>query len=176
MLYGSGEQPRDSHYRFFNTFGKDFGGEFDQTRIKDMEPDYPIDMNFYQEMSDDLQYKNQEKCPQARFLFNDRRSFEICVKLVIQNVKNSNQYTEKNQIMKILKFIMIDFMNIKNFEQLEFQSDNIQPLTIEIVEVLLNSAMYYQKKYDGELEHMQEVFTADGLSTKQHSPLKADLL
>jgi len=27
-----------------------------------------------------------------------------------------------------------------------------------MVEVLMNSAVYYQKKYNGEIEHMQEVF------------------
>ena len=53
-------------------------------------PDYPIDMKFFGQLSDDVQYQNQEKCPQARFLFSDARTFEITLKLVIQNAKNSN--------------------------------------------------------------------------------------
>jgi hypothetical protein len=32
-------------------------------------------------------HANQSKCPQARFLMNDRLAFEITLKLVIQNIK-----------------------------------------------------------------------------------------
>jgi len=31
------------------------------------------------------------------------------------------------------------------------------------VEILLNSATYYQMKYDGKLEHMQEIFPIQGM-------------
>lgn len=37
---------------------------------------------------------------------------------------------------------------------------------MEMVDILMNSAVYYQKKYEGELEPMCEVFSVDGLSTK----------
>jgi hypothetical protein len=53
---------------------------------------------------------------------------------------------------------MINFMKVSNFEELERESDRIQPLTPEIVEVLMNSALYYEKKYEKELPHMDEVF------------------
>ena len=33
MLYGSGEQPLSSNYKYFNTFGKEFAGSFDQRRL-----------------------------------------------------------------------------------------------------------------------------------------------
>ena len=33
LLFGSGEQPNDSDYRFYNSFGKDFGGKFDKSRL-----------------------------------------------------------------------------------------------------------------------------------------------
>ena len=61
---------------------------------------------------------------------------------------------------------MEKFLAIKNFDQIELQSDFIQPLPIEMVDILMNSAVYYQKKYVGELEPMCEVFSVDGLSTK----------
>ena len=69
-------------------------------------------------------------------------------------------------ILKVLKFMMKNILMISNFDELEASSDNISPLSLEMVDILMNSAVYYQKKYEGELEHMQEVFTADGLSTK----------
>jgi hypothetical protein len=102
-------------------------------------------------------------------LFNDARSFEITLKLVIQNTKNSNQISnpsDKSKIMNVLKFMMKDIMIINNFETIECLSDNIQPLTVEMIDILMSSALYYQKKYDGELDAMSEVFTAEGLSTK----------
>lgn len=33
LLYGSGEQSVNSDYKFFNTYGKDFAGKFDQRRL-----------------------------------------------------------------------------------------------------------------------------------------------
>jgi len=85
LLYGSGEQPNNSDYRFYNSFGKDFGGKFNEARLTelDMNPDYPIDMKFMDSVSLDSIYKNQDKFPQARFLFNDSRTFDITLKLVI---------------------------------------------------------------------------------------------
>lgn len=53
---------------------------------------------------------------------------------------------------------MINFMQVSNFEELDRDSDKIQPLTTEMVDILMNSADYYQKKYTKELPHMQEVF------------------
>lgn len=170
ILYGAGEQRDDSNYKFFNTFGKDFGGKFDISRLKRLDscPDYPIDMKFFEKLSDDQQYFNQEKCPQARFLFNDERTFDITLKLIIQNVKNSNLLAtpnDKAKILKILKFMMKNVLVYDNFETIEALSDNIQPLTTEMIDILMSSAVYYQKKYDGELDQMCEVFTAEGLST-----------
>ena len=85
LLFGSGEQPNYSDYRFFNTFGKDFGGKFDWARLValDANPDYPIDMKFMDNVSDETIWRNQEKFPQARYLFNDARAFDITLKLVI---------------------------------------------------------------------------------------------
>jgi hypothetical protein len=68
--------------------------------------------------------------------------------------------------MALLKFMMQEIMRVKNFEQIEMMSDNIQPLSPEMIEILMSSLVYYQKKYDGELDVMCEVFTAEGLSTK----------
>ena len=68
--------------------------------------------------------------------------------------------------MKVLKFIMQNILMIKNFEEIEAKSSDITPLSAEMIEILLNPASYYQKKYDGELEHLCEVFTVDGFSTK----------
>jgi hypothetical protein len=85
LLFGSGEQPNDSDYRFYNSFGKDFGGKFESTRLIELDenPDYPIDMKFIDKIPREVVYRNQEKFPQARFLFNDARTFEITLKLVI---------------------------------------------------------------------------------------------
>jgi hypothetical protein len=102
-------------------------------------------------------------------LFNDTRSFEITLKLIIQNAKNSNQISspsDKTKMMNVLKFMMRDILMIDNYETIECLSDNIQPLTVEMIDILMSSALYYQKKYDGELDTMSEVFTAEGLSTK----------
>jgi hypothetical protein len=33
ILYGSGEQPVNSNYKYFNSFGKDFAGQFDERRL-----------------------------------------------------------------------------------------------------------------------------------------------
>lgn len=54
-MYGSGEQRYNSDYRFFNTFGKDFGGKFDLKRLEKLEkmPDYPIDMKYFGQLSDE---------------------------------------------------------------------------------------------------------------------------
>lgn len=47
---------------------------------------------------------------------------------------------------------------VDNFEEIEEQSDHLQPMTPELVEILMNSAQYYQMKYDGSLEPMCELF------------------
>ena len=41
-----------------------------------------------------------------------------------------------------------------------------------MIDILMNSAVYYQKKYEGELKHMQEVFPIDDPSAAMQSPLK----
>jgi len=61
---------------------------------------------------------------------------------------------------------MKKILMIKNFEDIESKSEEISPITPDMVEILMNSACYYQKKYDGELDNMCEVFTVDGFSTK----------
>ena len=53
---------------------------------------------------------------------------------------------------------MCDFLQKKNFDVIENESNDISQLNNEMVEILLNSATYYQKKYTGELEEMNEVF------------------
>ena len=65
LLFGSGEQPNNSDYRFYNSFGKDFGGKFNEARLAELNenPDYPIDMKFMDQVSKDAIYKNQEKFP-----------------------------------------------------------------------------------------------------------------
>jgi hypothetical protein len=134
-------------------------------------------MKFMDRVSGDAVWKSQEKFPQARFLFNDAQAFEITLKLVIQNVKHTAA-ADKRPAMKVLKFIMQNILMIKNFEELEAKSGDITPLSPEMIEILLNPASYYQKKYDGELDQLCEVFTGDGFSTKQPSkmpsPLKGD--
>ena len=49
---------------------------------------------------------------------------------------------------------MQDFMMIRNFDEIEEASEEIMPLDHEMIEVLLNSAFYYQKKYEGSLDPM----------------------
>lgn len=39
-----------------------------------------------------------------------------------------------------LKFILTKFLMVPNFDEIEEQSDNLQPLTPELVEILMNSA------------------------------------
>ena len=43
---------------------------------------------------------------------------------------------------------------IRNFDDIDERSEDIMPLDHEMIEVLLNSAVYYQKKYEGSLEPM----------------------
>lgn len=44
-------------------------------------------------------------------------------------------------------------------------------MTNEVVEILLNSVQYYQKKYDGSMKHMDEVFPIEDPSNIT-SPVK----
>lgn len=89
LLFGVGEVPEKSDLEFYNTFGKDFGKSFDETRLRELRrrPDHPIDMQFIQKLPLETLQDHQGKCPAARFLFNDRRTFDIVVKLMIQNIK-----------------------------------------------------------------------------------------
>ena len=50
-----------------------------------------------------------------------------------------------------------------NFDQMAEASEEIKVLDSRRVEILLNSASYYQGKYDGTLEHMQEIFPIEGM-------------
>lgn len=97
------------------------------------------------------------------------------MKLIIQFVKLTSlqptQSTDKGELMAALKFIMVNFMQVNNFDEIDRDSDKIQPLTIEMVDILMNSAVYYQKKYNHEIDHMCEVFPFDDPSREQ-SPLK----
>lgn len=152
ILYGSGEQPSSSDYKFFNTFGN-FAGKFDQRRLEvlDKIADSPIDMRFMENLPHDVIMEIQSKCPQARYLLNDKRSFEITLKLVIIFIKLSSQNGDKNKMIEALKFLMEQFLLVDNFDLIESESEAIEPLGSEMVDVLLNSAVYYQKKYEGEL-------------------------
>ena len=49
-----------------------------------------------------------------------------------------------------------------NFEKVAEASEKMKMLDSRKVEILLNSATYYQMKYDGRLENMQEIFTIEG--------------
>lgn len=81
------------------------------------------------------------------------------MKLVIQYIKLTNLASnaitgDKQQLMQALKFMMVHFLKVDNFDQIEQQSEIIQPLTQDMIDVLMNSADYYQKKYTGEIDHM----------------------
>lgn len=47
---------------------------------------------------------------------------------------------------------MEKYLMVQNFDTIVEESDKIWPLEGEMVDILLNSAVYYQKKYEGELE------------------------
>jgi len=57
--------------------------------------------------------------------------------------------------------MMERILKIENFDQIEEESEIIQPLNQEMVDILMNSALYYEKKYTREIGHMQEVFPID---------------
>ena len=61
-------------------------------------------------------------------------------------------------MISALKFLMEQFLLIDNFDQIERESEAIEALGAEMVDILLNSAEYYMKKYNGELEPIHEVF------------------
>jgi len=65
--------------------------------------------------------------------------------------------------MNSLKFIIERFLMYTNFDQMIEASEEIKVLDSRRVEILLNSATYYQMKYDGTLEHMQEIFPIEGM-------------
>lgn len=120
--------------------------------------------------------KLQHKCPHSRMLLNNTQAFEITLKLIIQYIKiqsliSTNQNYDKNQLMKALKFVVEKFMKIDNFDEIEEQSHDIQPINTDMIDILMNSAVYYQKKYTREIGHMQEVFPIEDPSMHQ-SPLK----
>jgi hypothetical protein len=50
---------------------------------------------------------------------------------------------DKKELIEALKFIMESFLQVNNFDEIEKESDKIQPLTCELIEILLNSADYY---------------------------------
>ena len=64
--------------------------------------------------------------------------------------------------MNSLKFIVEKFLMYSNFEKVAEASEKMKMLDSRKVEILLNSATYYQMKYDGRLENMQEIFTIEG--------------
>ena len=57
---------------------------------------------------------------------------------------------------------MCNFLQKDNFDTIEQESNDIQQLSNEMVEILMNSATYYQKKYNKELDDMREVFHLEG--------------
>ena len=71
---------------------------------------------------------------------------------------------DKQEVVEALKFILNKFLMVNNFDEIEEHSDNLQPMTPELVDILMNSAQYYQMKYEGALEPMCELFPVDGLS------------
>lgn len=106
---------------------------------------------------------------------NDKQAFEITLKLVIQFIKlqqpANNHQSDKAQLLKALKFMVTKFLKFDNFDEVETDSEQIQPLTIEMIDVLMNSALYYHKKYTREIGHMEEVFPIEDPSLLQ-SPTK----
>ena len=56
--------------------------------------------------------------------------------------------------MNSLKFIVEKFLMFSNFEKVAESSDKMKTLDGRKVDILLNSASYYQMKYDGKLENM----------------------
>lgn len=64
--------------------------------------------------------------------------------------------------MNSLKFIVEKFLMYSNFDKVAEASDKMKTLDPRRVDILLNSATYYQMKYDGRLENMQEIFDIEG--------------
>ena len=64
--------------------------------------------------------------------------------------------------MNTLKFIVEKFMIYPNFDKIAEASQKMKVLDSRKVDILLNSATYYQMKYDGRLENMQEIFEIEG--------------
>jgi hypothetical protein len=67
--------------------------------------------------------KLQSKFPHARFLMNDKQAMEITLKLIIQFIKVQNvvnaQSGDKRQLMKSLKFMIVDFLKVENFDEID---------------------------------------------------------
>ena len=152
MLYGSGDQPPDSDYKFFNTFGRDFAGKFGRERLDllDQTPDSPIDMKFMDTLDPILRQKLQPKCPHSRFLLNNSLILDITVKLMVQYIKTTvtgvaldRLKMEKQHLMDGLRFIIKDILMVHHFDRLEQESDKIQMLSSELVDVMLDSSEYY---------------------------------
>jgi hypothetical protein len=59
-------------------------------------------MKFMQLLPVDILHKYQGKFPQARFIMNDKRTFETTIKLVLQNIKlqNSNHHQSATLIQE----------------------------------------------------------------------------
>ena len=64
---------------------------------------------------------------------------------------------------------MEKFLLVTKFREMEKDCDKITPITSDLVEILMNSADYYQKKYDGVLPHMQEMFPIQELIASQRA-------
>ena len=51
--------------------------------------------------------------------------------------------TDKKALIKALKFIVTELLCIDDFEEILAESSTIQPLTSDMVDILMNSAVFY---------------------------------
>jgi len=78
--------------------------------------------------------------------------------------------SEKLDSLQILRFIAIQFLKLYRFDQIEEEATLITHIyKPELIDTLLNSAKYFEKKYQGELPAMQELYPIDGLQSQQVS-------
>ncbi len=155
ILHGAGEKSVNYDFYFFNTFGKDFGGPFDETRLQGLKPDFPIDMRYLSKLEPAALIDVQPKCPQARFLMNNSVIMEVTLKLIFLNIQTQtvahqaapSSHNEKTEAIDTLKFLMRNFLQMPRVDEIERECARITPLNAPLIEILLNSAAYFNKKY-----------------------------
>jgi hypothetical protein len=71
---------------------------------------------------------------------------------------------------------MVNILMVSNYDDIEKDCDKITPINASQIEILLDSASYYERKHKGELDKIQDLYDVDATSlfkpSQTTSPVK----